>query len=174
MSRNLNKCSFIGRLGKDPDIRTSPSGVTFANISIACGDDYVNKQTNEKVEQTNWIPVTFAGRLAEVVRDYVFKGSKIYVEGKFITRKYQDNNGQDRYVTEIKASNMEMLDSRNTNGQGSQPQQQRPQQQHNSQQSQNQQQDQGNNRQSNQQMPPQHYNDIPPVNYEDFDTDIPF
>lgn len=158
MARNLNKCCFIGRLGKDPGIRVSPSGVTFANMLIACGDDYVNKQANEKVEQTNWIPVTFAGRLAEVVRDYVFKGSKIYVEGKFVTRKYQDNNGQDKYVTEIKASSMEMLDSK------SQGQQRPPAAQPQD----------NNNGQQNQHTPPQNHNDAPPANYEDFDDDIPF
>ena len=112
MSKDLNQCNFIGRLGKDPDIRYMPSGGAVANFSIACGDDYKDKNTGQKVEKTNWINIVAFNRLAEIIGEYLTKGSKVFISGKQTTRKWQDNDGQDRYSTEIVASEMQMLDSR--------------------------------------------------------------
>ena len=111
MSKDLNKCFFIGRLGKAPEIKYLPNGDAVANFSIACGDDYKRKD-GQKVEKTNWITVVAYRRLAEIIGEYLDKGSKIHIEGKQQTRKWQDQNGQDRYSTEIIISDMQMLDSR--------------------------------------------------------------
>lgn len=118
MSKDLNLCQFIGRLGQDPDIRYTPEGKAVANVSLACGDDY-KKQSGEKVEQTNWIRIVAFGRLAEIISEYVKKGSQIYVSGKQVTRKWQDKDGKDRYTTEIVANELQMLDSRNSTEGGS-------------------------------------------------------
>jgi len=118
MSKDLNKWMGIGRLGKDPEIRYTQSGKACASFSIACGDDYKDKQTGQIVEKTEWVNISAFGRLAEIIGDYLKKGSKVYIEGKFTTRKWQDQSGQDRYTTEIVASEMQMLDSRDSgNGQ---------------------------------------------------------
>lgn len=111
MSKDLNLCQFIGRMGNDPDIRVTQSGITTASFDLACGDDYKDKTTGQKVEQTNWIRCVAFGRLAEIIKDYTHKGSKVYVSGKQSTRKWQDQNGQDRYTTEIVANELQMLDS---------------------------------------------------------------
>ena len=111
MSKDLNLCQFIGRLGKDPEIRYTSDGKAVANFSIACGDDYKAK-SGEKVEQTNWINIVAWGRLAEICGEYLNKGSQVYLAGKQVTRKWQDQSGQDRYTTEIVASEMQMLGSR--------------------------------------------------------------
>ena len=111
MSKDLNKCFFIGRLGKAPEIKYLPNGDAVANFSIACSDDY-KKKDGQLVEKTNWITVVAYRRLAEIIGLYLDKGSKIHIEGKQQTRKWQDQNGQDRYTTEIIASEMQMLDSR--------------------------------------------------------------
>ena len=123
MSKDLNRGDFIGRLGRDPESRFMPSGGAVANFSIACGDDYRDKQTGQKVEQVNWINIVAFGRLAEIVGEYLKKGSKVYVSGKQVTRKWQDKTtGADRYTTEIVASEMQMLDSRgDAGGQGAGP-----------------------------------------------------
>ena len=112
MRKDLNKWIGIGRLGKDPEIRYTQSGTACASLSIACSDDYKDKQTGQKVEKTEWVNISAFGRLAEIIGEYVKKGSKIYIEGKYTTRKWQDQSGQDRYTTEIVASEMQMLDSR--------------------------------------------------------------
>ena len=122
MSKDLNKWMGIGRLGKDPEIRYTASGTACASLSIACGDDYKDKQTGQKVEKTEWINISAFGRLAEIIGEYVKKGSKVYIEGKFTTRKWQDQSGQDRYTTEIVASEMQMLDSRETGNDQQSPQ----------------------------------------------------
>lgn len=109
MSKDLNLCQFIGRLGQDVELRYMPNGNAVANFSIACGDDYKDKNTGEKVERTNWIRIQMFGRLAEVASEFLRKGSQVYVSGKQVTRKWQDKNGQDRYTTEIVASEMQML-----------------------------------------------------------------
>jgi len=89
MARNLNSCSFIGRLGKDPEIKNMPNGNAVANFGIAVGDDYKDKQ-GQKVEQTNWVNVVIFGKLAEICGQYLTKGSQVYINGKFVTRKWQD------------------------------------------------------------------------------------
>lgn len=110
MSKDLNKCMFIGRLGNDPEVRAMPNGNPVASLSIACGDDYKDKN-GQKVEQTEWVRVVAFGRLAEVMAEYLRKGSKIYIEGKMRTRSW-DKDGQKHYATEIVASEMLMLDSK--------------------------------------------------------------
>jgi len=102
----------VGNLGKDPEIRYMPSGGAVANITVATSETWKDKNTGEQKEQTEWHRVVFFNRLAEVVGEYLKKGSKIYVEGSLQTRKWQDQSGQDRYTTEIKGSTMQMLDSR--------------------------------------------------------------
>lgn len=119
MSKDLNKCCFIGRLGKDPETRYSQSGTAFTSFTIACGDDYTDKQSNQKVEQTDWVPVVASGRQAEICGEYLRKGSQVYIEGKFKTRKWQDQSGQDRYTTEVKLTQMQMLGGKQ-DGQGQQ------------------------------------------------------
>ena len=111
MSNDLNQCNFIGRIGKDLELKYTPSGTAVLNISIACGDDYKDK-SGYKVEQTNWINLVFFGKLAEITGQYCHKGSKIFVSGKQVTRKWQDKEGNDRYTTEIVVNNMQMLDSK--------------------------------------------------------------
>lgn len=99
---SLNKCSFIGNLGKDPEIRVMQSGDSVASFSVACSEKWTDKATGEKKERTNWIPVVvFNKNLVKVVQDYIRKGDKIYVEGSFETRKWTDQNGNERYTTEI-------------------------------------------------------------------------
>lgn len=112
MSKDLNMCQFIGRLGKDPELKHLPSGDSVVNFNIACGDDYKDKQGN-KVEQTEWVSVSAFGKLADICGKYLKKGSKIYCCGKMNTRKWQDQNGADRYSTGIKMHDMQMLDSKN-------------------------------------------------------------
>ena len=111
-SRGVNKVILVGNLGKDPEIRYMPSGGAVANITVATSETWKDKNTGEQKEQTEWHRVVFFNRLAEVVGEYLKKGSKIYVEGALQTRKWQDQSGQDRYTTEIKGSTMQMLDSR--------------------------------------------------------------
>ena len=107
MSKDVNKCIFIGRLGKDPEIRQT-SGGAVANFSIACSDDYT-KKSGEKVEQTNWINIVAWNKLAEICGQYLKKGSQVYVEGKQVTRSWDDNDGNKRYTTEIVISEMQMI-----------------------------------------------------------------
>ena len=125
MSQDLNKCMFIGRLGGDPEVKYMPSGDAVANISLACGNDYKNKQ-GEKVEQTDWIKVVAFGRLAEIIGEYLSKGSQVFIEGRQRTRKWQTQDGQDRYTTEIVANNMQMLGGGRNSGQGGEKQHDQP------------------------------------------------
>ena len=106
MANDLNNCSFIGRLGKDPEIRYIPDGSAVANFSIACG-----WKTKTK-EGTEWINIVAFGKLAEIIGQYLKKGSKIYISGGMRTRKWQDQSGADRYSTEIVAKDIIMLDSK--------------------------------------------------------------
>ena len=101
MANDLNRCEFIGRLGADPEVRHFPDGGQLCNIRIAVGSKWKNKSTGEAQERTEWVPVTFRGKLAEIAAQYLRKGSQVYVAGEFRTRKWQDNSGQDRYSTEI-------------------------------------------------------------------------
>lgn len=113
MARGVNKVILIGNLGKDPEIRYTPNGVAVANVTLATSESWKDKQSGENVERTEWHRVIFFQRLAEIVGEYVKKGSKIYVEGRLQTRKWQDKTtGQDRYTTEIVADSMQMLDSK--------------------------------------------------------------
>ncbi|MEI6068478.1 MAG: single-stranded DNA-binding protein [Methylococcaceae bacterium] len=108
----LNKVTLIGRLGADPEVRYMPSGGAVANITLATNFRWKDKQSGEKKESTEWHRVVFFNRLAEIAGEYLKKGGQVYVEGRLQTRKWQDQNGQDRYTTEIIATEMHMLDSR--------------------------------------------------------------
>lgn len=116
MARGVNKVILIGNLGADPETRYMPSGGAVATISVATSESWTDKQTNQKQERTEWHRVSFFNRLAEIVGQYLRKGSKVYVEGSLRTRKWQDKNGVDRYTTEIIANEMQMLDSKGTGG----------------------------------------------------------
>lgn len=112
MAKDLNQCNFIGRLGSDPDMRSMPNGDQVANISIAVNDDYRDKETGNEIKQTEWVRVVAYRRLAEVMGQYLRKGSKVFISGRMKTRKWTDNQGIERYTTEIIANDMQMLDSR--------------------------------------------------------------
>jgi len=114
MARGVNKVILIGNLGRDPEIRYMPNGQAVANVTIATSESWKDKNTGEQQEKTEWHRVVFFRRLAEIAGEYLKKGSKVYIEGKLQTRKWQDNQGQDRYTTEILANEMQMLDSRGT------------------------------------------------------------
>jgi len=114
MARGINKVILIGNLGQDPDVKFMPNGNAVANISIATDEGYTDK-AGKKVEKTEWHRVVFFGKLAEIVGQYLTKGSKIYVEGKLQTRKWQNKEGQDVYTTEIVvdiSGQMQMLDGK--------------------------------------------------------------
>ena len=108
MARGINKVILVGNLGKDPEIRYTASGAAIANITIATSESWRDKQSGEKKEKTEWHRVVFFSRLAEIVGEYLKKGSQVYVEGRLQTRKWQDQSGQDRYTTEIVANEMQM------------------------------------------------------------------
>jgi single-strand DNA-binding protein len=112
MARGVNKVILIGNLGSDPEVRYMPSGDAIANVNIATSDSWKDKQTGENQERTEWHRVVFFKRLAEIAGEYLRKGSKVYIEGRLQTRKWQGQDGQERYTTEIVASDMQMLDSR--------------------------------------------------------------
>jgi single-strand DNA-binding protein len=116
MARGINKVILVGNLGKDPEVRYMANGQAVANVTIATSESWKDKNTGEQQEKTEWHRVVFFRRLAEIAGEYLKKGSKIYVEGKLQTRKWQDNQGQDRYTTEIIANEMQMLDSRGSAG----------------------------------------------------------
>ena len=116
---SVNKVIIVGNLGRDPEIRTFPSGDQVANVTIATTDRWRDKNTGENKESTEWHRVVFNGRLAEIVGQYLRKGSQVYVEGSLRTRKWTDQaTGQERYATEIRADTMQMLGSRQGGGQG--------------------------------------------------------
>lgn len=114
-TRGVNKVILLGNLGQDPESRTSPNGMTMASVSVATNESWTDKQTGQLQERTEWHRVVFFNRLAEVVGQYLRKGSQIYVEGRLQTRKWQDQQGQDRWTTEIVASEMHMLGGRQDN-----------------------------------------------------------
>lgn len=120
MARGVNKVILVGNLGRDPEVRYTQSGSAVANITIATSEGWKDKQTGENVERTEWHRVVLFQRLGEIAGEYLKKGSKVYIEGRLQTRKWQDKNtGQDRYTTEIVADNLQMLDSRGSSGGGS-------------------------------------------------------
>jgi len=119
MALSLNKVTLIGNLGKDPEIRTTSEGKDIATFSIATSDSWKDKLTGEKKDRTEWHRiVVFSDGLVNVVKNYVKKGTKIYIEGSLQTRKWQDSNGQDKYTTEVVlqnyGSNLILLDSKNS------------------------------------------------------------
>lgn len=122
--RGVNKVIIIGTLGADPEVKQFSNGGSIANISVATSEQWTDKQSGEKREATEWHRVSLANRLGEIAAQYLRKGSKVYIEGKLNTRKYQAQDGTDRYVTEIKAFSMQMLDSANGGQQNNQGYQQ--------------------------------------------------
>jgi single-strand DNA-binding protein len=118
MARGINKVILIGNLGQDPETKSLPSGSAVTNIRVATTEGWKDKQTGEKKEHTEWHSVVFFDRLAEIAGQYLKKGSKVYIEGRLTTRKWQDKNGNDRYTTEVRATDMQMLDSKGGGGGG--------------------------------------------------------
>lgn len=118
MARGINKVILVGNLGGDPEVRYMPSGGAVTNITIATSESWKDKQTGQPQERTEWHRIVFFNKLAEIAGEYLRKGSQVYVEGSLRTRKWQDQNGQDRYTTEIVANEMQMLGGRGGNNQG--------------------------------------------------------
>ncbi len=116
MARGVNKVILVGNLGNDPDIRYTAGGAAVAKISLATTDSWKDKESGEQQDRTEWHRVVFFGRLAEIVGEYLRKGSQVYVEGRLQTRKWQDKSGNDRYSTEIVANEMQMLGGRSGGG----------------------------------------------------------
>lgn len=158
-SRGVNKVILVGRIGQDPEIRYMPSGGAVANLTIATSESWRDKQTGEVKEQTEWHRVVVFGKLAEIVGEYVKKGSQIYVEGKLQTRKWTDSNGVEKWTTEVVLNGpnaiMQMLGGKSEGGQ--QGQQQGQPKTHSG--------------PARQQSKPQQQSSEPPM---DFDDDIPF
>ena len=119
----INKVILVGNLGNDPDVRTMPNGESVANITVATSESWNDKNTGERREVTEWHRIVFYRRQAEVAGEYLRKGSKVYVEGRLRTRKWQDQNGQDRYTTEIQGDVLQMLDSKRDSEPNHQPRQ---------------------------------------------------
>ena len=119
MARGVNKVILIGNLGKDPEVRYMPSGSPVVNVTIATSEQWVDKASNEKKERTEWHNVVFFNKLAEIVAEYLKKGSQVYIEGRLQTEKWQDKEGKDRYTTKILANEMQMLGSRASGSGGS-------------------------------------------------------
>jgi single-strand DNA-binding protein len=119
MARGINKVILVGNLGADPETRYMPSGSAVTNLSVATSESWKDKQTGEQKERTEWHKVAMFNRLAEIAAEYLRKGSQVYIEGKLRTRKWQDQNGQDRWTTEIIADEMQMLGGRGGGGGGS-------------------------------------------------------
>lgn len=111
---SVNKVILIGNVGNDPEIRFLPDSTCVANLSIATSEKWKDKKSGQMVEKTEWHRCNAFDKLAEIIGEYVKKGSKIYIEGSIHTRKWQDQSGQDRYSTEIRVKEMQMLYSRNT------------------------------------------------------------
>ncbi len=157
MARGINKVILVGNLGNDPETRYMPNGNAVTNITIATSDSWKDKQSGEVQERTEWHRVVFFNRLAEIAGEYLRKGSQVYIEGRLQTRKWQDNSGNDRYTTEIIASEMQMLGARGgSGGMGGGSQQQH------------------GGSAPNQQSSPQGQQPQQSGGMDDFDDDIPF
>ncbi len=156
MARGINKVILIGNLGADPETRYTPSGSAVTNIRVATSESWKDRQSGERQERTEWHQVVLWNRLGEVAGEYLRKGAKVYIEGSLRTRKWQGQDGQDRYTTEIVAADMQMLDSRggaapDTGGY-----------------------DRADAPRAARQPQPQTNQPAPGGEYEDFDDDIPF
>lgn len=116
---SVNKVILVGNLGADPEVRYMPNGDAVANVRLATTESWKDKSSGEKREITEWHRVVFYRKLAEIVGQYLKKGSAVYVEGRIRTRKWQDKDGQERYTTEIEAAEMQMLGGRQSSGGGS-------------------------------------------------------
>lgn len=125
----INKVIIVGNLGNDPEIRTMPNGEQVANITVATSESWTDKNTGERKEQVEWHRIVLYRRLAEIAAQYLHKGSQVYIEGRLKTRKWQDNNGQDRYTTEIQGDNLQMLGGRNQDAAQNHPPKQQNKQQ---------------------------------------------
>ena len=171
MARGVNKVILVGTLGGDPETKFMPSGGAMVNISIATNEQWTDKNTGQKQERTEWHRVVAFNRLAEIMGQYLRKGSQVYIEGKLQTRKWQDQNGQDRYSTDILANEMQMLGGRSggtsdysanapqQSQAAPQPHQQPAPAQHQA---------------SSPPQAPQQPSSTPPKNMDTFDDDIPF
>ena len=152
----INKVILVGNLGAKPEIKYASNGNAISNLSVATSESWTDKSTGQKQERTEWHRVSLFGKVAEIAGQYLDKGSKVYVEGKLQTRKWQDQNGQDRYTTEVVISGysgtLQMLDRRDDMNSNAASQQAQPQAQN-----------------SNQQAPA-----ITPVASDEFEDDIPF
>jgi single-strand DNA-binding protein len=116
MARGINKVILIGNLGRDPETRYTQGGSAVTNLRLATAESWKDRQTGEQQERTEWHSVVCFARLGEIAGEYLRKGSKVYIEGRLQTRKWQDKDGNDRYTTEIVANDMQMLDSRGGGG----------------------------------------------------------
>lgn len=124
----INKVIIVGHLGNDPEMRSMPNGEAVANISVATSEAWTDKNTGERREVTEWHRIVFYRKLAEICGQYLKKGAQVYIEGRLRTRKWQDQNGQDRYTTEIQADVMQMLGTRPQSADGANNSQPMPQQ----------------------------------------------
>ena len=127
MSKGINKAILIGNLGADPESRHMPSGGAVTNLRIATAESWKDKQSGDKKEKTEWHSVVCFGRLAEIAAEYLSKGRQVYVEGRIQARKWQDKEGNDRYTTEIVASELQMLGGRDDGHKGATTDSQRSQ-----------------------------------------------
>lgn len=124
----INKVIIVGHLGNDPEMRSMPNGEAVANISVATSEAWTDKNTGERREVTEWHRIVFYRKLAEICGQYLKKGAQVYIEGRLRTRKWQDQNGQDRYTTEIQGDVMQMLGTRPRSADGANNSQPMPQQ----------------------------------------------
>lgn len=154
-SRGVNKVILVGNVGNEPEVRYMPNGNAVANLSVATSDSWKDKNTGDQQERTEWHRVVFFNRLAEIVEQYVKKGSKLYIEGRLQTRSWEQE-GVKRYTTEIVANDMQMLDSRGSQGSG---------------------QEFGDQQQASPDQKPSaqgQHSSTQPSNFDNFDDDIPF
>jgi len=168
MARGVNKVILVGNLGKDPEMRYTADSRAVANITIATSESWKDKNTGQQQEKTEWHRVVAFGRLAEIMGEYLKKGSQAYIEGKIQTRKWQDQQGQDRYTTEVVANDMQMLGSRGGSADFGGASQGAP--------AQNNYAPQGGGAPAQQQQAPapQQQQGAPSSNFDGFDDDIPY
>ncbi len=116
MARGLNKVMIMGNLGADPEVRYMPSGAAVTNIRVATSDVWKDKQSGERQERTEWHRIVLFNRIGEIAAQYLRKGSRVFIEGSLRTNKWQDQNGNERYTTEIIANSMQLMDSKGGSG----------------------------------------------------------